>query len=275
MNEDQLRMIFEHIPADKVKPVDDSLLESLSRKAKRSVLRTFTASSNFSSSVETMKALPKFNRDEVRIGKLLGTGQFGEVSEIKRFNLKDCLGSSCNSFTRETDSIEADGREFLATHCLRSVQGKCSARYAIKTLQIKYHKDPACYYLGAKDLAREAHFLSSLEHPHVVKLRATAAVDLCSINYFIILDRLYGTVRDQINEWKKRQNRKAARKKFRFMSVSDKEAQLEMFEECLRIAFDISSALRYLHANNLIHRDVNLKTLGLTSVVIRRSLILD
>jgi serine/threonine protein kinase len=155
------------------------------------------------------------------------------------------------------------------------VQGKFSARYTIKTLQVKYHKDPACYYLGAKDLAGEAQFLSSLEHPHVVKLRATAVVDLCSKNYFIILDRLYGTARDQINEWKKQQNRKAARKNFSYMSVSDKEAQLEMFEECLRIAFDISSALRYLHANNLIHRDVNLKTLGLTSVVIRRSLILD
>lgn len=263
--------------ADKVKVIDHQMLENLSNRARRSVLRTITASPKFSSAVSNIEALPRLDRDELCLGRLLGTGQFGIVYEIKKFNLKGTAaptkaGIFRDGTTRESKYNEAenrvsfqsqsqDGREFLAKYCLRSIQGKASPRYAIKSLQSKYLKRPSLFYLGVKDLAKEALFLSTLVHPHIVKLRGTAAAEMCSENYFIVLDRLYGTLKDQIKEWKRREKKYSVRK--RFLMVNRTETKLEeMFEERLSIAFDISAAIKYLHSSNLLHRDLKPANIG-------------
>ena len=43
---------------------------------------------------------------------------------------------------------------------------------------------------GVVNLAVETTFLSSLSHPHIIKLRALGAEEMLSPNYFIVTDRL-------------------------------------------------------------------------------------
>ena len=55
---------------------------------------------------------------------------------------------------------------------------------------------------AAMDMATETHFLSVLDHPHIIKMRAVGEIDMFDKNYFIVLDRLYDTLDERIDDWK-------------------------------------------------------------------------
>jgi hypothetical protein len=57
------------------------------------------------------------------------------------------------------------------------------------------------------DLAAEAKTLSCLEHPHIIKLRAVASLDPTDPTFFLILDRMYGTLAERIKCWAIRRQR--------------------------------------------------------------------
>jgi len=58
------------------------------------------------------------------------------------------------------------------------------------------------------DLALEAEFLASLNHPHIMKLRGlafngTSGFETGPTGYFLIIDRLFETLDDRIEHWTK------------------------------------------------------------------------
>ena len=62
--------------------------------------------------------------------------------------------------------------------------------------------------LIVSDLALEAEFLASLNHPHIMKLRGvafdgTSGFETGPTGYFLIIDRLFETLTDRIKRWKK------------------------------------------------------------------------
>ena len=119
---------------------------------------------------EAEDRIPKFDTDELFLGKLLGTGGFCAVSEVVKVALnKNGLAAKQseehkknNAEHEELVSSILQDRDFMQTHFLR--QGK-EYRYAIKKLRNDANKDVQTYINGIVDLALEARFLAVIRHP--------------------------------------------------------------------------------------------------------------
>ena len=162
--------------------------------------------------------------------------------------------------TQATNDVE--NRQFIADHCHRN---DGDARYALKSLRKDVTEDPDKLLVALCDLAVESRFLSSLEHPNIIKLRAVSSVDPFSAKYFLVLDRLYDTLQKRILKWKEEQ-RKYKGCFRRLMNDRDGSKRREMFQSRLGFAFDLSAAVEYCHSKNIIHRDLKPENIGFDCV---------
>lgn len=187
---------------------------------------------------------PRFEKSELGMGKLLGKGGFGTVMEIRSFKIANT--TTTNNVTDDDEAGGMENKKFIAEHCLRmGGDSKGDSRYAVKFLSPEIVSDPNLFVRGVMDLAIEVRFLSDFEHPNVVKMRSLSNVNSYDEGFFIIMDRLYDTLEQRIDKWKKREkgtiglagklgDRKGAK------------AQALMVER-LVAAYDLSSAFSYLH----------------------------
>jgi serine/threonine protein kinase len=229
--------------------------------------------------VYEFEVLHSFSCSELHLGLNLGKGEFGVVKEIA--GIKDVYGTFgaavktgpqnepiddaekrrvlFQSFTRKNsnnstvneESVlllndEQDPRTFMSERCFRG--GK--PRYAVK--QVRNDLDPETYFIAAVDLAAEAKFLASIEHSNIVRLRATVNAP-GSESFMIVLDRLYIMLAEKIVEWRKRE--RTCRGPLSIM-VFRKEMHMSLKVERLIALFDIARALKYLHENKILYRDL-------------------
>jgi hypothetical protein len=119
------------------------------------------------------------------------------------------------------------------------------SRYAVKILSPEVINDPARYLQGIIDMAVETRFLSDIEHPNIIKMRAIAKCDTFSEEYFIGMDRLYDTLGKRIETWRSRM----ARTTGMVGRLNDRKGKkaAALYEERIVTAFDLAAAIDYLH----------------------------
>jgi serine/threonine protein kinase len=85
------------------------------------------------------------------------------------------------------------------------------ARYAIKFLRRGITHDRKQFNMAVEDFKTEAEIISRLNHPNIIKIRGAAIGGSEAYlrpggrhdSHFLLLDRLNGTLDQQIEDWKK------------------------------------------------------------------------
>jgi serine/threonine protein kinase len=141
-------------------------------------------------------------------------------------------------------------KEFLVTSASRSSRPK----YVLKRVsEEKKYENKERYLKGCIDLALETKFLSSLNHPNILDVRAVSSVGPFNEGYFIIIDRLKETLPKRISGWITidRQTKGVTG-----IFAGGKKKVDRLVTDRLSVAFEIASAMGYLHERRIIYRDL-------------------
>lgn len=189
-----------------------------------------------------------FAREELELGRLLGSGGFSDVYQLRGLNLKP------DSETMDLSLDQIATRKRIEKQ-IEAENG--SQKYVVKHLRPQRICNAVKFCTSASDLVVEAQFLSSLDHKNILKIRAWSIGGIKAYSngrndgYFLILDRLMVTLDHRIVLWAKERYSRA------HSELTNKKALfLSELLDRTKIAHDIASALDYLHRKDMVFRDL-------------------
>lgn len=320
------------LPETSTEPPLRRLSPIMGLKAGEEALRyavDFDQNSQLAKRTRRRRKVSQLRWSEIQVGKLLGEGNFSHVYEVKLqmplLDETESVRTTCSKKTIENDvwkkkisswyddddandiwdMISKGGNvgEDLVSDEDEGDEELMEATYALKHLHPQVTMKQRDFTASAIDLVLEAKLLGCLDHPNIVKIFGVTEGSVSTVfqtkGYFLLLDRLHGTLDDKIQEWKFLEEsrefsnvtgRRASlslstshRRHFtvnvsRRASNSDMPSaadqlggsyndadRMKLVEERLaRVALDITNGMEYLHKHKIIFRDLKPSNIGFT-----------
>ncbi len=216
-----------------------------------------------------------FQREEIIVGRKVGSGSFSFVYEIQTFVLRP---DQADIYTDE----EIERREATV---MAMTYG---AKYVMKCLKpdLEYSEDADLFVDAAQDIVHEAQMLAALSHPNIVKLhgvianRDDAFLDGAS-SFFVVLEQLESTLSVKIDAWAKEKNSFNPKRSIQSLSGSftsrsrnnSSSGALDKLEKAsgivagslenrLGVAASLAAAVEYLHSKRVIFHDIKPDNVG-------------
>ena len=202
-----------------------------------------------------------FNTKEIVLGKRLGSGEFSHVYQVKSFRLNNELSEDAIG----PDEVET--RQYMKSR--ETYRDTKKSSYALKHLrpELLDKYDSSEYAQFASDLVQEAEFLSTLQHPNIIKLRGIALDDYLGFEqgpkgYFLIIDRLDETLDQRIAKWKRGNNKGGIFTIKRKNTDDSDSSRNDLLSEQLNALLQLAAAFVYLHEKDIIYRDLKPANVG-------------
>lgn len=201
----------------------------------------------------------------LELGHLLGKGGFCVVYET------DLPPRLLNYHDSGSDSDSKSGHSHH------------SHEYCVKFLKPGVLRERKKFARGIADLAIEAHFLATLNHPHILKIRGVAQgfklfepsspeylstlTNLPGLegNCFLLLDRLTTTLDKKIKqEWRESQIKWNSILNRTIHDIRGVKRRIFRLER-VNCALQLAQAMQYLHQHNVCYRDLKPDNIGFDS----------
>ena len=199
------------------------------------------------------RSIMKYNFADFHVEKTLGEGGFGQVFQVRLANQQ-----------KTQSEQEHDGKKY-ALKCLNN-----------KTLALdsSCKKNRKTYINAATDLSMEAFVLCRLNHENIITVRGVSDGGIAKsyaenqYGYFLVMDILNETLKNRFRVWQ------AMREGGKDVLLEDStsttssilmqgcQGKASLMSRLESVAVGVASAMEYLHANNVVLRDLKPDNIG-------------